>query len=59
VLDDLAVLHDRDEVADLRRDPQIMGDEDDGKAKPPAQLAQQPVPTGARLVGFCLMSPLS
>src|SRR5215470_3384207 len=31
VLDDRAVLHDRDQIADLGRDPQIVGDEDDGE----------------------------
>src|SRR5215468_755098 len=41
VLDDFAFLHDRDEIADLRSDPQVMGDEDDRKPEPLAQFVEQ------------------
>jgi hypothetical protein len=37
----LAAPHHRDEIADLGRDAQIMGDEDDRQAKPLAQIRQQ------------------
>ncbi len=38
VLDDFAVLHHGDEIADLRGDAQIVRDEDDGEPKPLAQI---------------------
>ena len=41
LLDHDAVLHHRNEIADLGCDPQIMRDEDDGEAKPLAQFRQQ------------------
>ena len=49
LLHHLAVLHHRDEVADLRRDAQVMGDEDDRQAEPlradpPAASAPAPAP---------------
>ena len=41
MLHHFTVLHYRHEVADLRGDPEIVGDEDDGEAKTLAQSGEQ------------------
>ena len=40
-LDDGAQIHDRDPVGDMAHQPQIMGDEQHGKAEPLLQLEQE------------------